>query len=155
MDASVSTSSALSPQTNHEFVDGWSAHESARPAGHILSDRWPTLARALSRYEQGTAEQFSQAAYECIDSGLIRLDDRRRLAREATAAGIRDFDAQLLIACAVRKWALDHRYDSSPSPTAPHLSFEYRAWGRVWRRLAIVGGLALALDLLIIWKWLS
>ncbi len=113
------------------------------------------LSRALGRYEQGMAERFSQSVYDCVDSGLIRLDDRRRLAREASAAGIRDFDAQLLIACAVRQWGLDHCYDASPSPTAPALSFEYRAWGRVWRRLAIVGGLAIALDMIIIWKWLS
>jgi hypothetical protein len=155
MHASVSTSSAISNETNQEFVKGWSAPEAPRPVGHILSERWPTLSRALSRYEQGTAERFSQAAYECVDAGLIRLDDRRRLATEAVAVGIREFDAQLLIACAVRQWALDHRYDATPSPMAPKLSFEYQAWGRVWMRLAIVGGMAIALDAIIIWKWLS
>jgi hypothetical protein len=155
MNASVSPSSALSPETNQQFVNGWSAHETPTPASHILSERWPTLARALGRYEQGTAERFSKIAYDCVDAGLIRLDDRRRLAKEADAAGIREFDAQLLIACAVRQWSLDRRYDATPSPTAPKLSFEYRSWRRVWTRLAIVGGMAIALDAIIIWKWLS
>jgi hypothetical protein len=140
---------------NQQFMAEGSLHPPLSAAGHILSERWPTLARALGRYEQGTAERFSQAAYECVDAGLIRLDDRRRLAKEAATVGIRDFDAQLLIACAVRQWSLDHRYDATPSPSAPQLSFEYRAWGRVWTRLAIVAGLAFALDVLIIWKWLS
>ncbi len=123
--------------------------------GRILAERWPTLSRALSRYEQGTAEEFSRRIYDSIDGGLIRLDSRRLLAKQAAALGIRDFDAQLLIACTIRQWALDHQYDASPSPMAPELSFEYRAWGRVWRRLAIVGGMAAILDGIIIWKWLS
>jgi hypothetical protein len=125
-----------------------------RAAG-ILAERWPTLARALGRYEQATAERFSQLAYDSVDAGIIRLDVRKRLAAEADAAGIRPFDAQLLIACAIRQWAMDHRYDGGPSPDAPALSFEYKAWRKVWLRLAIVFGFAITIDFIIIWKWLS
>jgi hypothetical protein len=121
----------------------------------ILAENWPTLARALSRYEQSTAERFSQSAYDCVAGGIIRLDERKRLAAEAETAGIRAFDAQLLIACAIRQWAMDHQYDSAPSPDAPALSFEYRAWRKVWLRIGVVLGAAVALDTIIIWKWLS
>jgi len=121
----------------------------------VLSENWPTLARALSRYEQSTAEHFSQSAYDCVSGGIIRLDERKRLAAEAETVGIRPFDAQLLIACAIRQWAMDHQYDSSPSPDAPKLSFEYRAWHKVWLRIGVVLGMAVALDTIIIWKWLS
>lgn len=124
-------------------------------SGDILAERWPTLSRALSRYEQSTAERFSQMAYDCVDAGIIRLDDRKRLAAEAESVGLRGFDAQLLIACAIRQWAMDHRYEGGPSPEAPALSFEYQAWRKVWMRLAIVFGFAIAMDLIIIWKWLS
>ncbi len=124
-------------------------------SGGILAERWPTLSRALSRYEQSTAERFSQMAYECVDAGIIRLDDRKKLAAEAERAGIRAFDAQLLIACAVRQWGMDHRYEGGPSLEAPALSFEYQSWRRVWMRLAIVFGFAIGMDLIIIWKWLS
>ena len=127
----------------------------ARGSGGVLAGRWPTLARAMGRYEQSTAERFSQSAYDCVDAGIIRLDDRKRLAAEAETAGIRAFDAQLLIACAIRQWAMDHQYEAAPSPDAPALSFEYQSWRRVWMRLAIVFGFAIAMDLIIIWKWLS
>ena len=123
--------------------------------GGIVGERWPTLARALGRYEQNVAEGFSKAAYEVVEGGIIRLDDRRRLAAAAKEMGIRDFDAQLLIACAVRKWALDHTYDATPTRHAPALSFEYKAWGKLWVRLALVACTAVILDGLIIWKWLS
>ena len=154
MDASpLSFSSANSMERMHNSSNA-SAASSVRSAG-ILAERWPSLARALSRYEQSTAERFSQFAYDCVNAGIIRLDDRKRLAAEAEAAGIRPFDAQLLIACAIREWALDHAYDSAPSPDAPELSFEFRAWHRLWVRLAIVFGFAIAMDMIIIWKWLS
>jgi hypothetical protein len=123
--------------------------------GGIIGERWPTLARSMGRYEQKVAESFSQAAYEMVTGGIIRLDDRRRLGAAAKEMGIRDFDAQLLIACAVRKWALDHSYDATPSRHEPALSFEYQAWGKLWVRLALVACTAIILDGMIIWKWLS
>jgi hypothetical protein len=121
----------------------------------ILGERWPSLGRALSRYEQATAERFSRMAYDAVEAGLIRHDERLRLAAEAENLGIRPFDAQLLIACAVRQWALDRRYDATPTRTAPALSFEYRAWRRVWTRIALLIGTAVALDGIIVWKWLT
>ncbi len=124
------------------------------PPGGILAERWPTLGRALSRYQQGTAEYFSRLAYDAVEKGLIRHDDRQRLAAEAQTLDIRDFDAQLLIACAIRQWALDHRYDPTPTLRAPALSFEYRSWRRIWTRIALVLGTAAILDGIILWKWL-
>ena len=123
--------------------------------GGILAERWPSLGTALSRYEQGTAEHFSRMAYDAVEAGLIRHDDRQRLAAEAESLGIRPFDAQLLIACAVRQWALDRHYDPSPTLQAPRLSYEYRAWRRVWTRIALVLGTAAVLDSIILWKWLT
>ncbi len=123
--------------------------------GGIVAERWPTLGRAIGRYEQNVAEGFSKVAYESITGGIIRLDDRRRLASAAKEFGIRDFDAQLLIACAIRKWALDHAYDAVPSRREPALSFEYKAWHKLCLRLSLVVCTAIILDGLIIWKWLS
>ena len=120
----------------------------------ILGERWPSLGRALSRYQQSTAEHFSRLAYDTVEAGLIRHHERQRLAAEAEDLGLRPFDAQLLIACAVRQWALDHRYDAAPTPEAPALSFEYKAWRRVWTRIGLVVGTAAALDIIILWKWL-
>jgi hypothetical protein len=120
----------------------------------ILGERWPSLGRALSHYQQATAERFSRTAYDTVEAGLIRQNERQRLAAEADNLGIRPFDAQLLIACAVRQWALDHRYDPTPSPEAPALSFEYKSWRRVWTRIGLVVGTAAALDIIILWKWL-
>ena len=94
-------------------------------------------------------------AYDAVEAGLIRHDDRQRLAAEAEDLGIRAFDAQLLIACAVRQWALDRRYDPTPSPDAPALSYEYRAWRRIWARIALVIGTAAVLDGVLLWKWLG
>jgi hypothetical protein len=121
----------------------------------ILGQHWPSLGRALSRYQQATAEHFSRMAYEMVEAGLIRHDHRQRLAAEAEHLGIRSFDAQLLIACAVRQWSLDRHYDPAPTFEAPRLSFEYQAWQRAWRRVALIVGTAAALDLIILWKWLG
>jgi hypothetical protein len=109
----------------------------------------------MSRYHQSTAEEFTRLAYEAVEGGLIRHADRQRLAARAAEMGIRDFDAQLLIACAVRQWALDRRYDPRPSLAAPRLSFEYKSWGRAWVRVAILLGVAAAVDAVILWKWLG
>lgn len=124
-------------------------------AGQILAERWPTLVRAMSRYQENVAEEFTHKAYEVIQAGVIRLEDRRQLAEAAAEMGLRDFDAQLLIACAVRQWSLDRQYDASPRPDAPKLSFEYRSWSKAWLRFGIIVGAALGVDLVIIMKWLS
>ena len=125
-----------------------------RASPPVLGDRWPTLAAALGRYQQNVAETFCQEAASAITNGLLRLDERRRLAALAEQLGIRPFDAQLLIACAIRQWALDHHYEVTPSPQAPRLSFEYRAWRLGWMRFALVAGLAVILDGVILWGWL-
>ena len=124
-------------------------------AAGIVSTRWPTLGRALGRYDRGMAERFSRLAYARIEGGVIRLEDRRQLGRQAEKLGIRPFDAQLLIACAIRQWALDRSYDPRPSPTAPRLSAEFRAWGRAWLRLGLILATAVALDLVIIYRWIG
>jgi len=153
---------SLSPELPAELKN--SAADGAAPAGRggtggaggaILADRWPSLATAMSRYHQSTAEAFTKAAYEAVEAGLIRHADRQRLAEKAAEMGIRDFDAQLLIACAVRQWALDRRYDARPSLAAPKLSFEYKSWRRAWMRVAILLGTAAAVDALVLWKWLG
>ena len=132
------------------------AADVARPHGHrVLQERWPALARAIGQYDRQVADDISNMAYDCVQAGIIRLDDRRRLARAAQAAGIRPFDAQLLIACALRQWVLDHAYDPTPSKDAPALSFEYKAWWRTRVRLGLVAALAVALEAIILWKWLS
>jgi hypothetical protein len=123
--------------------------------GEILARQWPTLSRAISRYEQDTAERFTRMAYEAVDAGIIRKEHRERLAAAADSLAIRSFDAQLLIACAIRKWALDHRYDATPTYEAPALSFEYRAWSKLWVRLALVACFTVALEGIILWKWLG
>ncbi|HVX84568.1 MAG TPA: hypothetical protein VH253_07105 [Phycisphaerae bacterium] len=129
--------------------------ENWRAGGTIVAERWPTLARAMGTYQSGVAERFSRMAYECVEGGLIRFDRRQRLARAAERMGIRPFDAQLLIACAVRKWALDRAYDASPCADAPKLSFEYRSWGKMWMRWAVAAGMIVGLEGLIVWHWIG
>jgi len=121
----------------------------------IIAVRWPTLGRAMGRYERRVAEEFSTMAYEAVEGGIIRQEARRRLAAAGEALGIKAFDAQLLIACAVRQWAMDRRYDASPRPDAPVLSFEHQSWGRMWVRFGILVGTAVALDAVFLWKWLG
>ena len=119
----------------------------------VLTQQWPSLARALSQYEEGTAEHFSTQAYDAVSAGVIRLEDRERLADLAQDLRIRPFDAQLLIACAIRKWSLDHRYDPTPTLAAPKLSFEYQTFRKVCLRVAILLSFAAVLDLIVIFKW--
>src|SRR6185369_13269727 len=116
----------------------------------VLTEQWPSLARAMSQYEEGTAAHFSALAYDAVNEGMIRLEDRDRLADAARDMGIRPFDAQLLIACAIRKWSLDHRYDPTPTLTAPKLSFEYKSFRKVCLRVAILLSFAAVLDLIVI-----
>jgi len=121
----------------------------------ILAGRWPSLSTAMSRYEKNTAEHFSRLAYEAVEHGLIRQEQRQLLAEKAQDIGLGAFDAQLLIACAVRQWAMDHQHDASPNFDAPELSFEYKSWHRAWIRFGLLIGFAAAMDLVIILKWLS
>ena len=127
----------------------------APPRTPILTERWPALGRALEHHSQGLAEAFTRTAYDAVISGLIRHSDRKRLARQAAALGLRPFDAQLLIACAIRQWSLDHRYDAAPSPRAPALSVEFRSWKCTCMRVALVVGTAAILDGIVLWKWLA
>jgi len=108
----------------------------------------------IPRYERNVAEDFSAKAYDAIELGIIRLEERQRLAKEAEEMGIRAFDAQLLIACALRQWALDHRYDALPSKEAPALSFEYRAWRMSWTRLWALAAMTVVVEGIIVWRWL-
>ncbi len=117
--------------------------------------RWPALAGAIGSQNRAAADAFSRAAYDCVESGIIRQHDRRRLSGLAGDLAIRPFDAQLLIACALRQWVLDRRYDSAPSRDAPALSFEYQSWKRVCTRISLVFIFAITLDAVILWKWLS
>lgn len=121
---------------------------------NIIGSQWPTLAAAMSRYQQHTAEVFVQEAYDKVMSGLIRLDDRRRLSRKAEELGIRPFDAQLLVACAIRQWAIDHQYDAKPSKEAPKLSWEHKTWRSYGLRVGIFMGTVIAIDCVVLWFWL-
>jgi hypothetical protein len=120
----------------------------------IVSARWPTLGRAIGRYQRRVAEQFSTMAYDAVEGGIIRHNARQRLAAAAKALGILPFDAQLLIACAIRQWSLDRRYDPTPRPDAPKLSFEFRSWSRMWVRFALLVGFVVALDAVFLYHWL-
>jgi len=121
----------------------------------VIAQHWPSISRAMSRYQENAAETFSRIAYDSVEAGLIRLDQRQKLAAVAEAMGIREFDAQLLIACAIRRWAMDRRYSAAPSRGAPALSFEYHSWRRAWMRVGMILTTATIIDSIILWKWLS
>jgi len=135
--------------------DEQTSHLSEARGDGVLAQQWPRLSHAMSRYDERTAERFSQLAYEAVEAGLIRFAERQRLAAEAESLGIRPFDAQLLIACAVRKWVLDRRYDPTPSRRAPALSFEYKSFQKTWIRIALVLMTAAIVDGIILVKWLG
>lgn len=139
---------------NNAGPGGGGAPPAALTTPGILADNWPTLARALGQYTQATAEEFSRLAYAHVHAGLIRRTDRTRLAAAAENLGIRSFDAQLLIACAIRQWSLDHAFDPTPEK-APRLAPEYRTNRDMWMRVAAVVGWAVFLDGVILWKWLG
>jgi len=130
------------------------ADQSSAAEPSLLSERWPTLAVALGQYEHNVAETFTREAYDCVEMGLLRFDARRALAGRAETLGIRPFDAQLLIACAIRKWSLDHQYEPLPSLHAPKLSYEYALWKKVWLRFTLVTATAIVVDYLVIMAWL-
>jgi hypothetical protein len=113
----------------------------------ILSDAWPTLAAAMHRYEQNVAEEFTREAYHRVSAGIIRHDARKRLAARAAELNIRPFDAQLLIACAVRQWSLDKGAVKKP------IGKSFRdSVSSSWRRMALLAILAGVLDAILIWQ---
>lgn len=114
----------------------------------ILAERWPALAAAMQRYKQNVAEEFTHEAYRRVAAGIIRFDDRQHLSALARKMDIRPFDAQLLIACAIRQWSVDQTA-AVPVPTLLKLRPATR---RAWRRLAAMVGLAAALDVVLIWR---
>ena len=123
-----------------------------RIAGDVFADRWPMLSRAMGQYRQNVAAEYTQAVYDCVQAGIVRLDDRERLEALAADLGIKPFDAQLLMACAIRQWSLDRRYDPRPTRNAPKLSREYKMYSTSMLRWGVVIGFAVALDALIIWR---
>jgi hypothetical protein len=117
------------------------------PRDSILGERWPTLAAAMNRYEQNVAEEFAREAYHRVSAGIIRHDARKGLGARAAELKIRPFDAQLLIACALRKWSEDQGTVAKPS-CAP-LSAGAPS---CWRRLGVLVALAGILDAILIWR---
>lgn len=120
----------------------------------VLHERWPTLAAAMGQYQQNLAEEFSRRAYDCVHQGLITGSDRRRLAHEADELGLRPFDAQLLIACAIRQWSLDRPQLIQHRAARSHLKLHRPIARRRWYGYAIIGVAALAIDTAIVMLWL-
>ncbi len=115
----------------------------------ILDDRWPMLAAAMQRYRQNVAEEFTREAYGRVAAGIIRFDDRKRLAALAQQMEIRPFDAQLLIACAVRQWSVDRTGEKAVPSKKISLHPKHRS---AWRKLTLMVILAAALDVVLIWR---
>ena len=106
------------------------------------------LAAAMKCYRQNVAEQFTAEAYQCVKSGIIRLSDRKRLAGRAADLNIRPFDAQLLIACAIRQASLDQAEagaDAGISETGPIRR-------RTYWRLALLLAAAALMDAVLVWS---
>jgi hypothetical protein len=103
------------------------------------------------------ADAFSDLAYRCVDSGIVRLEDRRQLARAAVRLGLRPFEAQLLIACAIRQKTLDQGLKPRPALTAHDRPKENPSPRRLapWKTLAFLTATAASLDLLLIYLWFS
>lgn len=120
----------------------------------ILHDRWPSLAAAMGQYQQNLAEEFSRRVYACVHEGLISGSDRRRLAREAADLGLRSFDAQLVIACAIRQWSLDQPARRRKPISQMRFPSRRPIVHKLWFRVAIIGLMALLIDTTIIMLWL-
>ena len=73
-----------------------------------LAAKWPGLGDALVAYQRNVAAAFAEEAYWSVEEGVIRMEERQRLAARGRQLGLRPFDAELLIACALRDWAADH-----------------------------------------------
>jgi hypothetical protein len=104
------------------------------------------------------ADVFSQLAYRCVDSGIVRLDQRRQLARAAVRLGLRPFEAQLLIACAIRQKTLDEGpkpWHGRPAHDRAKLDSARPKRLSPWKTLALLAATAASLDVLLIYLWLS
>jgi hypothetical protein len=104
------------------------------------------------------ADVFSQLAYRCVDNGIVRLDHRRQLARAAVRLGLRPFEAQLLIACAIRQKTLEQGPQFCHRPPAPDqatLDPPRPQRFSPWKTLALLAATAASLDILLIYLWLS
>jgi len=119
------------------------------PEGELLADRWPALLKAMQDYKKQVADDFSQLAYRHVTEGIIRYDDRRRLAKASARAGIRPFDAQILIACAVRQWTLDQGIERLRAPRPMPSANSRHAF--TWRTWTAAGLVALIADAFLIW----
>jgi hypothetical protein len=101
------------------------------------------------------ADVFSGLAYGCVSDGIVRFEDRRRLARAAVRLGLRPFEAQLLIACAIRQKTLDQGR-SSPTQRVPARTIQRRTTTiSAWKTFALLAATAASLDFLVIYLWLS
>jgi hypothetical protein len=136
---------------------------SFQPPTGLLA-RWPALAVAMRNYQERQALGFLDAVQAEIVNGLIPGAARRRLANRATDDGISPFDAQLLIACALREWKgepsakprvanTQHqrvnprtRFDTSTTPRIP---------ARHWSIPLGIVTVAAVLDVAVLSWWLS
>ncbi len=130
------------------------AEKSQDSSRMVLSERWPVIAAAMNRYQQNLAENFSRQAYMCVQNGLISGSDRHALARDAEKMGLRAFDAQLLIACAVRQWAIDQQnHVAVHKNSQKSIKREIVLHFPLWLKYATTVLIAILLDCAIIWYW--
>jgi hypothetical protein len=107
---------------------------------------------------QHPADVFTGLAYASVSNGIVRMEDRHRLARAAVRLGLRPFEAQLLIACAIRQKTLEEGPRVRQSPPAARPARKAATAGRrasFWKPLGALIALAASLDTLVIYLWLS
>lgn len=138
----------------HVATDQASGSQTNKPI--MFHEQWPTLAAAMGQRQQNLAEDFSRNAYHCVREGLITGSDRKRLAHEAAEMGLRPFDAQLLIACAIRQWALDRPVTGMAKEKflCRKQKKSHSAVSHRWWKFAAVGLVAVIIDSAIILLWL-
>jgi hypothetical protein len=121
----------------------------------------PSSAQAQSAAVAGPrhpADIFSEIAYRCVSDGIVRLEDRRQLARAAAHLGLRPFEAQLLIACAIRQKTIDEgprKWRRHFAENRPRADVGRSRRTRFWKSLTLLAATAAALDTLLIYLWLS
>ena len=132
------------PQTPEPALQAMEpARRDDRP--ELLAARWPVLGAALASYQSNVAAAFAEEAYWCVEDGVIRMEERRRLEERAQMLGIRPFDAQLVMACAIRDWVFDH----GPRRRKPVV----RQGGGAWRWWVAALVAALVMDVVVV-VWL-